>query len=106
PDLGSPGAPGPFSLAEPDRIRSVLTDAGFDGVEVDAVEAPMRLGDDAADAVEFLRGTGLARSLLDKAEPDAAARAFDAVGEALRPHEQPDGLYLMGAAWLVTARRP
>ena len=106
PDLGGPGAPGPFSLAEPDRIEAILGDAGFADVHVDSVDAPMRLGADAADAVEFLRGTGMARALLDKADPPTVARALDAVGEALRPHEQADGLYLTGTAWLVTAARP
>jgi SAM-dependent methyltransferase len=106
PDLGEPGAPGPFSLAEPAQLREVLGTAGFEDVEVKALEAPMRLGDDAADAVEFLRGTGLARAVLGEADPDAAGRALEAMGEALRPYEQPGGVYLNGVAWLVTARRP
>lgn len=105
PDLGEPGEPGPFSLADPEHTESILAAAGFADVQFDAVEAPMRLGDDAGDAIEFLRGSGVGRSLLEKAEPDAAARAVDAMVAALRPHERPEGLYLNGAAWLVTARK-
>jgi SAM-dependent methyltransferase len=103
PDLGAPGAPGPFSLADPDRIRKVLDSAGYRDVEISPVEKPMRLGDDADDAVTFLRGTGLARALFDKADPASAERALQAVTEALRPHEEPDGVRLNGAAWLVVA---
>ncbi len=106
PDLGPPGAPGPFSLADRGRIQQILDGAGFQDVAIDAVEKPMRLGDDADDAVGFLRGTGMARALLDDAEPAAAEHALEAVGEALRTHQQPNGVYLNGAAWLVAARRP
>jgi hypothetical protein len=38
-------------------------------------------------------------------DPTAARRGLDAVRDALRPYEQPDGVDLGGAAWLVTARR-
>ena len=65
----------------------------------------MRLGDDADDSVEFLGGTGLARALLESVDPTMAQRALDAVRDALRPYERPDGVHLDGAAWLVTAHR-
>jgi SAM-dependent methyltransferase len=106
PDIGGPDAPGPFSLADPDRTRAVLDSAGYVGVEISAVERPMRLGDDAVDAASFLRGTGLARALFDKADPESVERALQAVTEALRPHERPDGVHLGGAAWLVVAGHP
>jgi hypothetical protein len=104
PDVGEPGAPGPFAFADPDRVRAILGEASYQGVDVAAVEAPMRLGDDAEDAAAFLRGTGVGRALLDKADDAAAARAMDAVIEALRPHEKPGGVRLNGAAWLVKAQ--
>jgi SAM-dependent methyltransferase len=104
PDLGVPGAPGPFSLADHERIRGILGSAGFQDVDIEAVERPMRLGDDADDAVGFLRGTGMARALFEDAEPAAVERALEAVTEALRVHEQPGGVYLNGAAWLVVSR--
>ncbi|CAM5582629.1 hypothetical protein DF17_01630 [Streptomyces rimosus] len=37
--FGRAGLPGMFSLAAPDRIRDVLTGAGFTGVAVRQVEA-------------------------------------------------------------------
>jgi SAM-dependent methyltransferase len=106
PDLGVPGAPGPFAFAEPERVQEILDKAGFKNVELDSVEAPMRLGDNAEDAVAFLRGTGVGRALLDNADDASAARALDAVTDALRPHEKSNGVYLNGAAWLVVGSRP
>jgi SAM-dependent methyltransferase len=105
PDVGGPDAPGPFSLADRERIDEVLTRAGFEAIATVSVEAPMRLGDDADDAVEFLAGTGLARILLESVEPAVGRQALDAVRDALRPYEQADGVHLGGAAWLVTALR-
>jgi SAM-dependent methyltransferase len=101
PDLGSPGAPGPFSFAEPNHIQEVLGSAGFESVVVTALDGQIRLGDDANDAMAFLRETSMARVLLGKADQAATTRALDAVTEALRAHEAPEGLYLDGAAWLV-----
>jgi SAM-dependent methyltransferase len=103
PDLGPPGAPGPFSMAEQNHLRDILGSAGFERVVVVAVDRQVRLGDDADDAMDFLRGTSMARILLDKADEVAATTAVHAVTEALRAHEAPGGLYLNGAAWLVTA---
>lgn len=62
------------------------------------------LGDDADDAVAFIRGNDMARGLLESVDATTAAQALDAVADAVRPYERPDGLALGGAAWLVTAR--
>jgi SAM-dependent methyltransferase len=105
PDLGATDQPGPFSLAEPDRINQVLTDAGYRDLITTAIEAPVRLGDDADDAVEFLSGIGVARTLLASVDPDTARRALAAARDALVPYQRPNGVTLGGAAWLVTARR-
>ncbi len=105
PDLGPEGGPGPFSLAEPDRIRTVLTQAGFEGVATTEVEEQVYLGQDAADATEFLRGTGMGRVLLEDADADSQEKAVDAVRDALKSHERPEGLWLGARAWLVEATR-
>jgi len=104
PDLGPPGAPGPFALAEADRIREILSSARFEAVDITSLESRMRMGDDAEDAADFVFGTRIGRALLEGADGDASARAVAAVTDVLRSHEGDDGVYLNGAAWLVTAR--
>jgi SAM-dependent methyltransferase len=103
PDLGAADQPGPFSLADPDRVTQLLTTTGYHDITTTGIEAPMRLGDDADDAVAFLSGIGVARTLLDQVDPGIARQALTAVRDALQPYEQPDGVALTGAAWLVTA---
>lgn len=106
PDLGEAGQPGPFSLAEPDRIRSVLTAAGLAEVTVDDVRCPMRLGSTVDDTVSFMQRTDMAAALMADVTDDVAAGAWAAVREALEPYAGPGGVVLQGAAWLVTATRP
>lgn len=106
PDLGEPGAPGPFSLADPDRVRSVLGDAGFVDVTVDDVVEPMHMGSSVDDALAFMQGTDMAATLFAEAEEDVVEKAWAAIRDALVPYETPEGVVLKGAAWLVVARRP
>jgi SAM-dependent methyltransferase len=106
PELDTPDAPGPFSLADPDRVAHILGQAGYDEITTTPVEASMPLGRDADDVVSFMAGTDIARTLLEHVDPPTATKALDAVRDALRRREGLDGIALRGAAWLVAARRP
>jgi hypothetical protein len=66
----------------------------------------MLFGPDANRAAEMHLGTGPVRYHLGAADPTAQTRALHALMAALRPFEQPDGVLLRGAYWLVTAVRP
>lgn len=101
-----PDAPGPDSLADPDRIRRVLTDAGFTDVTPVPADAPQVWGRDAEDAAEFLCGWGPVRFDLDQVNEDVAARARAGLTTALRSFEQDGAVRLRGAGWLTTATRP
>ncbi len=101
-----PGAPGPESLADPARIHEVLTGAGFAEVTSTPVDAPQLWGRDTEDAAAFLGAWGPVRFMLDQVDEAAAARALDALTEALRPFEGAGAVRLRGAAWLITATRP
>jgi hypothetical protein len=105
PELGAPGQPGAFSLADPDRVHSVMT-ARFVGIGLEEVVAPMRLGDSIDDVVAFMQRTELAQTLMKDVDAETAAAAWAAVGEALKPYATADGVTLNGAAWLVHAHRP
>lgn len=106
PDLAAPGAPGMFSLADPDRILEILTAAGYERVTSTPVEVPTYWGRDVPAAVDFLFDSGPGRAILAQAEPDAARRARQGLTAALSRHLESDGVCLRGTAWLVTAVRP
>ena len=98
-------APSPFGLADPARARGILADAGFVGVDVEAVEEPIWLGADGADAFGFLRSMGVTRGLLNDLDEATAARALDTLRETLAAHATAEGVLFGSAAWLITARR-
>lgn len=106
PDWGDDSQPGPYSLANPDRIRSVLGDAGLTDVAIDPLDLPIHLGADVADTVSLILDTGMAKELLATADDDTIAKATQAISNALTPFETSDGVVLGSAAWLVTAKRP
>jgi SAM-dependent methyltransferase len=105
PDLGEPGGPGPFSLSDPDHIRSVLEGVGFADVSVDDFRCPMLMGATVEDTVVFMQGTDMAETLLADVSADVADAAWGAVRAALAPYAGPDGVVLGGAAWIVTATK-
>jgi len=77
PEPATPDAPGMFALADPDRTRRILTDAGWSKVD----NAPARTsilvggGGTVDDTVEFLRGGSLGRTLLAADRAHGTARA-------------------------------
>ncbi len=99
-----PDAPGPFSLADPGRIREVLTASGHRQVEVEGLAEPEWWGADVDDALTFV--LGFAGWLLDGLDDAARGRALADLRRRLADHRTADGVEFGSAAWLVTARRP
>jgi SAM-dependent methyltransferase len=104
PQLGEPGQPGLFALADATFVRSTLERAGFAEIEIESLVLPQRFGDDIDDAISFMMQTQIAASILEGADPQQVDAAVQSVRHALEPHEREDGVYLDGAAWLVSAR--
>lgn len=100
-----PGAPGPFGLADPDGVRRLLDDAGFEEVTLTASDQPMRFGDDAEDAWSFLRDQGVVRGLTQDLDGATKTRALDDLQQVLADHATADGVVFESAAWIITARR-
>ncbi|PRX46440.1 methyltransferase family protein [Prauserella shujinwangii] len=98
-------APDARSLADPGRVRAVLTAAGFTDVAVDDLTAPVRLGDDPESARRFALGLGNVRSVLARLDENDQPAAHDRLRESIAAHTGPDGVRYAAAAWLVRARR-
>lgn len=98
-----PNAPGPFGLADADRTRRLLAEAGFEAIDIQPFDAQVGSGG-LEETVALTQRIGPLGSLL-RESPDKAAAAVGAVREALRAHDGPDGVKLKGAVWIVTARK-
>jgi len=99
-----PDAPGPFTLADPDVIRSVLTAAGYTDIAVEGRQEPMWFGDDTDDAYQLV--LGLMGWMLDGLDDTGRARARDALRATIAAHETGDGVLYESAAWITSATRP
>lgn len=106
-DLPSPppGAPGPSSLGDPDRVRSLLTGAGFADVELTGVVDPMRFGPDADTAYEFVFGLSFVKTLLADLDDVAQEGALAELRRTVEARLTPRGVEFGAAAWIVTAAR-
>jgi SAM-dependent methyltransferase len=99
----SPAATGMGSLLDPARIREVLAAAGFTGIDVTAVDAPMTFGADASAAADFLFSMGPTRHNLRDVDAATITRIRAEVQEALTEFETPAGVRIPGSVWLTTA---
>ena len=87
----APGQPGPFSLAAPGVLAAALSDAGFHDVQVEAVDAPLRMAS-SADYVRFAQESfGALHQMLAGLDDSGKAAAWDEVASALAQFDGPDG---------------
>lgn len=102
----APGAPGPFALSDPERVRTILAAAGFQDIRCEAHETQINLGGTASmeGAVEFLLEIGPVAMLLRDATAAVRERVAQAIRTALVPYASQEGVHLPGAAWIVLAR--
>jgi SAM-dependent methyltransferase len=104
--LPPPGVPSPFSLADTDFTRHVLTEAGFTDIAFAESTPPWRLGSDADDAYGFVTGLHVIKMMLEDLDDALRAQALDNLRATAAEHETPDGVFFGSAAWVVTARTP
>jgi SAM-dependent methyltransferase len=95
---------GPFSLSDPDRVRTLLAGAGFADIDLEGTTAGMWFGNDADDAHRFV--LGLMGWMLKGLDDAGRVRAIDALHATMAAHETTDGVLFDSAAWITEATRP
>lgn len=85
------GQPGPFSLARPGVLEVAFGAAGFIDVEVECVEAPLRLAS-AAECVRFHRDSFASlHAMLEDLDRAAQEETWEEIESELRAFEDADG---------------
>ena len=97
-----PLAPGMFSFAREERVRGILSDAGFREIALKAVDVPMH-GKDIAQSMAFITQAGPLPAILENGSEEQRTRATEAVREALAANIGADGCGLRAGLWLVSA---
>lgn len=104
PVLPPPNAPGPFALQDADRIRNILTDAGWSRVEVRRVDATVTMGggDGVGPAVAQTLGTTVGQSLRRQVDDATYAKVMAALDDLMAEHLVDGAVQFPGSVWVVT----
>jgi ubiquinone/menaquinone biosynthesis C-methylase UbiE len=99
--------PGPFAFADPDKVRAILSGAGFTQIKITPFDGQMAMG--AAKGVEaaagFLAEIGPAARAIAELPKELRPEVTSRLEAAIAPHMQGGGLVLQGAVWIVEAVR-
>jgi SAM-dependent methyltransferase len=97
-----PLAPGPFALADADRLRAILRGAGFASLSIDPFTTAVGSGDLEAALSLAVKVGPLGAALREN--PQMKDRVSDAVRIAMRRFVTPAGVFMPASVWVVTAR--
>jgi hypothetical protein len=101
-----PDTPGPFRLADRERVYELVTAAGLDEPEVDDVRITMRYGS-LEDYWDVTRDLSMSlRAALDRMTTDEAAELRARVEDGLAAHGGANDLAIPGLARVFSTRRP
>ncbi len=99
-----PYAPGPFALADGDRLRGILSEAGFQGVAIDAHDDHMVTGASLEEATDHAMMIGPLSRLIAGVPDDVRAAIRPRVAEVVARFATADGFAAPANVWLVSAR--
>jgi ubiquinone/menaquinone biosynthesis C-methylase UbiE len=104
PQLG-PEDPGPFSFASEQRVRRILSEAGFQGIAMEAcnLSLDIAVGRGLDMAVQSTLEIGPSARALAEQPPAVIAAATESIREALVPFAKEEGILLPASIWIVTA---
>jgi SAM-dependent methyltransferase len=107
PAPADPHAPGPFAFADDERLRAILSGAGFGAIDVQRFDAALSLGATPRSAAEAVVQIGPVSRLVREVGVEHLPVILDAVQSALTPLAAPDGhVRLNGSTWIVSATNP
>ena len=104
PEVG-PEDPGPFSFAREERVRRILSEAGFSLVTFDAVDLKLDLavGQGLDTAVAGALVIGPVSRALEGQPAEVLASVKDSIQAALSPLQQGTSVPLGASVWIVSA---
>lgn len=97
-----PGAPGPFAFADPKRVETILSGAGFTDIAITPHDEEIGAGS-LDDTLSLTLRVGPLGGML-REHPEVRDQAVGILRDTLATHAGPDGVKLGSATWIVTAR--
>jgi SAM-dependent methyltransferase len=107
PAAADPNAPGPFAFADEERLRAILSGAGFGAIDVQRFDTAISLGTTPRAAADRAMQIGPVSRLVRESGAEHLPIILDAVERALAPLAAPDGhVSLNGSTWIISAKNP
>jgi SAM-dependent methyltransferase len=107
PAPADPDAPGPFAFADKERLRTILSGAGFGDIDMQRFDAALSLGATPRAAAEAALQIGPVSRFVREVGVEHLPIILDAVERTLAPLAAPDGhVSLNGSTWIVSATNP
>jgi SAM-dependent methyltransferase len=107
PTPADPDAPGPFAFADEQRLRAILSGAGFGAIDVQRFDAALYLGATPRSAAEGAAQIGPVSRFVREVGVEHLPIILDAVERAFAPLAALDGhVSLNGSTWIVLAKNP
>jgi ubiquinone/menaquinone biosynthesis C-methylase UbiE len=101
--------PGPFSMAGPDMVSTMLRVAGFERIAFERYDCDICIGRDLDDAIAFAMALGPAGEVIRLAGEEGEKRkpqVIAALKEALAPFVRANGVWAPSSTWFITAKNP
>ena len=101
--------PGPFSMAGPDMVSTMMRGAGFERVTFERFDCDICIGHDIDEAVEFAMALGPAGEIIRLAGEEGEKRKHQvttALKEVFAPYTRPNGVWAPSSTWFISATNP
>jgi SAM-dependent methyltransferase len=109
PEDGRSCGPGPFSMADPDTVKEILSKAGFVDVKLSRTDVPVTVGRTLDEALDFQLQIGPAGEIMREAGAlaDAKRPLIEAdLRQLLDRYLTKDGVVMESSSWAITALTP
>ena len=107
PTPADPDAPGPFAFADEERLRAILSGAGFSAIDMQRFDVALSLGATPRSAAESTVQIGPVSRFVREVGVEHLPLILGAVERALALLAAPDGqVSLNGSTWIVSAMNP
>jgi SAM-dependent methyltransferase len=98
-----PDVPGPFSLADPQRVHAILQESGWAEIDLQPIDVACTLP--AKELTQYVSRLGPVGLALDGVDARTHAQVVETARAAFAPYVDGDEVRFTGACWMVSARR-
>ena len=98
--------PGMFSMQDEERVRSILTSAGWSDITLERFDTECSLGEDVVDAARFISQMGPMSEPFALSDEETQYNTLKVIEESLAPYSSSKGVLMGYSTWIVAATRP